>query len=63
MIQKDPQSAWERYMAYTRPAGTMTYTQLLQQAGLRSPFDSSLLQDVCSAAEQWLQEYDLSGIA
>lgn len=62
MIQKDPKSAWERYMAYTKQGGSRVFTELLKHAGLESPFDESCLRGVCTAAHEWLQSYDLSGI-
>ncbi len=62
MIQEDTKSAWEIYMRYTRQAGTKTFTDLLKGADLPSPFDPSVLRDVCAAAGEYLDIYDLSGI-
>ena len=62
MIQKDPKDAWRTYMTYTRQAGTKTFVDLIRGAGLRTPFDESVLRDVCAAADRWLQGYDLTGI-
>ena len=62
MLQKDPKDAWEHYMAYTVQGGSRTFTELLKNAGLDSPFEESCLSGVCAAAEQWLDAYDLSGI-
>mgnify|MGYP002550468834 CR=1 FL=1 len=62
MIQKDLGSAWEHYMAYTRQGGSRTFTDLLKNAGLESPFDESCLRGVCAAADQWLDSYDMTGI-
>ena len=62
MIQKDKDDAWKHYMAYTRQGGSRAFTELLQNAGLESPFDESCLRGVCAAAEQWLDSFDMTGI-
>lgn len=63
MIQKEgAPEAWKTYMAFTRQAGTRTFTELVERAGLRTPFDETVLRDVCAAAGQWLEQYDLTGI-
>ena len=62
MIQKNKDDAWQHYMAYTRQGGSRTFTELLQNAGLESPFDESCLRGVCAAAEQWLDSFDMTGI-
>ena len=54
MIREDRAAAWEKYMAYTRPAGTLTFRELLRQAGLGDPFDGGTLQAVAEAAQEWL---------
>lgn len=61
-IQKDPKRAWEKYMAYTRPAGTKTFRELVAAAGLASPFGDDALREVTQAAGKWLAGYDLSAI-
>jgi len=60
--EKDQKDAWKHYMAYTRQGGSETFTRLLENADLRTPFDPSVLRDVCAAAESWLDQCDLSGI-
>ena len=62
LIQKDGAEAWERYMAYTRQGGSRTFTDLLRNAGLSTPFDEECLQGVCEAATKWLAAFDLTGI-
>ena len=61
-IQEDPKAAFETYMAYTRLGGTLTFTELLKEAGLGNPFSEETLKKVCAAADKYLSEYDLSGI-
>ncbi|MBR0085001.1 MAG: M3 family oligoendopeptidase, partial [Lachnospiraceae bacterium] len=62
MIQKDVKNAWSHYMTYTVHGGSRTFTELLKNAGLESPFDENTLKKVCAAADKWLEEYDLGGI-
>ena len=38
------------------------FTELLKEAELDSPFEEICLKTVCEAADQWLKEYDLTGI-
>jgi oligoendopeptidase F len=62
MIQKDRADAWKHYMAYTRQGGSRTFTELLKNAGLETPFDEACLRGVCAVARQWLADFDLTGI-
>ena len=62
MIQKDPADAWKHYMAYTAQGGSRTFTQLLEHAGLKTPFDEECLRGVCADAAKWLDAFDLTGI-
>ena len=62
MIQKDPADAWKHYMAYTRQGGSRTFTDLLKNAGLVTPFDEECLKGVCETATKWLESFDLTGI-
>ena len=38
LLQKDKKEAWEKYMAYTRQGGSCTFTDLLKNAELDTPF-------------------------
>ena len=62
LLQEDPKNAWARYMAYTRQGGSRVFTELLENAGLESPFDEATLRGVCEKAASWLEAYDLTGI-
>ena len=62
MLQKDPKDAWAHYMAYTKQGGSRTFTELLKNAGLDSPFEERCLRGVCETAKAWLDAYDLTGI-
>ena len=62
MIQHDPRKAWDKYMEYTRYGGSKTFTELIEAAGLRSPFGDECLREVCAEAKQWLENFSLEGI-
>lgn len=54
MIKRDKAAAWEKYMAYTSLGGTLTFRELLDRAGLDSPFEPETLKAVAEAAKAWL---------
>ena len=60
--QDSREKAWKHYMAYTKQGGSRTFTELLANAGLVSPFDEECLKTVCSTAKSWLENYDMTGI-
>ncbi|MBR0157154.1 MAG: M3 family oligoendopeptidase [Clostridia bacterium] len=62
LMQKEPKTAWERYMALVRQGGTRPFTELLENAGLKTPFDEECLKTVCETAKEWLDNFDLTGI-
>ncbi len=62
MIQRDRENAWKHYMAYTVQGGSRTFTDLLKNAGLVTPFDEACLKGVCETATEWLANFDLTGI-
>ena len=63
MIRKDLKNAWQHYMAYTVQGGSKTFTDLLKNAALESPFDEKCLRGVCAEAAEALDAFDLTGIA
>lgn len=62
-IGEDLPDAWKHYMAYTVLGGSETFTDLLKDAGLNSPFEGDCLKEICAKAAVYLDNYDLSGIA
>lgn len=62
MIQDDVDNAWKHYIAYTEQGGSRVFTELLKNAGLESPFDENTLKSVCHKANDWLNNFDLTGI-
>ena len=62
MLQKSRDEAWSHYMAYTKQGGSRVFTELLENAGLVSPFDENCLRTVCTTAREWLESCDMTGI-
>jgi M3 family oligoendopeptidase len=62
LLQKDQKDAWAHYMAYTCQGGSRTFTQLLANAGLESPFEEACLRGVCDTAREWLAHFDMTGL-
>lgn len=63
LLQKDQKNAWEHYMAYTRQGGSRTFTELLKNAGMESPFGEKCLRTVAQTAKDYLEHFDLSVLA
>ena len=57
LIQEDRHKAWETYMAYTTQGGSTTFTELLKNAGLQSPFETETLKGVCEKASAYLKSF------
>ncbi|MCL2188957.1 MAG: M3 family oligoendopeptidase [Defluviitaleaceae bacterium] len=52
--QKDAKSAWEKYRRLVGFAGTKTFVELVQDAGLPTPFEADNVKTVADAAVEWL---------
>ncbi|MPN13230.1 hypothetical protein SDC9_160551 [bioreactor metagenome] len=61
-MQLDRQKTWMNYLALVKKAGTMTFTQLVETAGLESPFGDSGLARVAEVANNFLSAFDKSQI-
>ena len=62
MIRRDRADAWKHYMAYAEQGGSRTFTELLKNAALDSPFEETVLRSVCEEANRALGEFDMSAI-
>ena len=62
MIRENKDAAWKTYLDYTRLGGSMVFTDLLAESGLRSPFDPDCLKDVVRKAKEYLDGFDLGGM-
>ena len=53
--QKDHPSAWEKYCRFTKLAGKKTFSGLLNEAGLPTPFEPETLKTIADTAVEWLE--------
>lgn len=58
--RKDYPDAFRRYVRLLSQGGEQVFTDLLREAGLRSPFDEGALQEVAREAEALLKELEAS---
>ena len=52
---KDPKDAWQRYLKLTRLAGTATYTELAESAGMKVPFTKGSLTGLAHTVADWIE--------
>ena len=62
MIQEDRDAAWKTYMNYTRLGGSLVFTDLLAESGLRSPFEPDCLKEIAAKVKAYLDRVGLEEI-
>ena len=55
----DHKDAWERYLRLVRRAGTASYTELLQTAGLKVPFEDGSIKGIAQQMTDWLEAHQV----
>lgn len=50
------ESAWKHYYAFLEKGGTLTFTELLAQAGLSDPFKPGAMETVCKTVENYIEK-------
>ena len=56
---KDRKLAWEKYLAFVKKGGTLSFVDLVKSAGLRSPLESGALKEIATAIGQWFSEHQI----
>jgi len=56
ILQKDRKNAWDKYIKFVSYGGTLPFTGILAEAGLRSPFDTGALSSIAATAEKLLKK-------
>ncbi len=56
---KDRKLAWEKYLAFVKKGGTLSFVDLVKSAGLRSPLESGALKEIATAISQWFSEHQI----
>lgn len=59
---EDWDDAFARYLRFSAAAGTKTFSGLLEEAGLASPFKEGAVATICAAAEQWLDRLEAESL-
>ena len=55
----DQKDAWERYLRLVRRAGTASYTELCETAGLQVPFNDGSIKAIAQQMSQWIAEHQV----
>ena len=61
-LREDRDGAWKTYMDYTKLGGSLVFTELLEKAGLQSPFDPECLRGIAGKVKEFLDGFDLTGM-
>ena len=55
----DHKDAWQRYLRLVRRAGTASYTELLETAGLKVPFEEGSIKGIAQQMTDWLENHQV----
>ena len=55
----DHRDAWQRYLRLVRRAGMASYTELLQTAGLKVPFEDGSIKGIAQQMTDWLEAHQV----
>ena len=55
----DHKDAWARYLRLVRRAGTASYTELLETAGLKVPFEEGSIKGIAQQMTDWLEAHQV----
>ena len=55
----DHKDAWARYLRVVRRAGTASYTELLETAGLKVPFEEGSIKGIAQQMTDWLESHQV----
>ena len=55
----DHKDAWTRYLRLVRRAGTASYTELLETAGLKVPFEEGSIKGIAQQMTDWLENHQV----
>ncbi len=51
--------AWKRYMTFVDKAGTATFAELVESAGLKVPYHAGCIKEIGESISKWLEEHEL----
>ena len=59
IVKMNKEGSWQNYLKLCEAGGSLSFTNLIKLAGLRSPFVDGCLEDVVSKIKNWLDNIDL----
>lgn len=59
LSMKEPETAWQKYLAFVDAAGTKTFAELCHSAGLKIPYEAGCIRTVGAGIRDWLKENTL----
>ena len=59
LTEQDQKDAWQRYLRLVRRGGLASYSELLQTAGLRSPFEEGGVKAIAQPVADWIAAHQL----
>ena len=51
--------AWKRYLTFVDKAGTATFAELVESAGLKVPYHAGCIKEIGESISRWLEEHEL----
>ncbi len=51
--------AWKRYMTFVDKAGTQTFAELVESAGLKVPYHAGCIKEIGESISKWLEQHEL----
>jgi len=55
-MEKDRKAAWKSYLELTKKAGTLRFTDVIAEAGLKSPFEPACMEEIVKGASELLEK-------
>ena len=60
LSMENREDAWQRYLTFVDKAGTCTFEELVQSAGLKLPYDAGCIKEIGEAISKWIDENPLN---
>ena len=61
LLRTDRDAAWRKYLDFARPGGSLSFTELIREAELASPFEEETMRKLSEELRDYLTHFDLSG--
>jgi M3 family oligoendopeptidase len=56
--QQDPRQTWQNYLQLCKFGGSKSFLELVQQVGLKNPFEAGCIRSITGPIQQWLDKVD-----